>query len=92
MEAILSLPMVLLHRDFGVCDFMVDGASCHLTGIIDWSEGEICPFGHNFHGLQALTGTLHLKMGGGDMKITSFCRTAFGAHSRTRWETYLQRP
>ena len=60
MEAILSLPMVLLHRDFGI---MVDGMSCHLTGIIDWAEAEICPFGQNLHSLQALTGALQLKNG-----------------------------
>ena len=63
MEAVLSLPMVLLHRDFGTCNIMVDGRSCRLTGIIDWAEAEICPFGQNLHSLQALTGTLHLKNG-----------------------------
>lgn len=63
MEAILSLPMVLLHRDFGTCNIMVDGMSCHLTGIIDWAEAEICPFGQNLHSLQALTGALQLKNG-----------------------------
>lgn len=63
LEAILSLPMVLLHRDLGVCNIMVDRTSCHLTGVIDWAEAEICPFGQNLHSLQALTGALHLKNG-----------------------------
>lgn len=63
MEAILSLPMVLLHRDFSTCNIMVDGTSCHLTGVIDWAEAEICPFGQNLHSLQAVTGALHLKKG-----------------------------
>ncbi|MCJ1377781.1 hypothetical protein MMC17_000877 [Xylographa soralifera] len=63
MEAILSLPMVLLHHDLGTCNIMVDGTSCHLTGIIDWAEAEICPFGQNLDSLQALTGALHLKNG-----------------------------
>lgn len=63
MEAVLSLPMVLLHRDFGASNIMVEGRSCRLTGIIDWAEAEICPFGQNLHSLQALTGTLHLKNG-----------------------------
>ncbi|KAK7416916.1 hypothetical protein QQZ08_011834 [Neonectria magnoliae] len=31
MDVILSLPMVLLHRDFGTCNIMVDEASCHST-------------------------------------------------------------
>lgn len=63
MDAILSLPIVLLHRDFSTSNIMVDGTSCHLTGIIDWAETEICHFGQNLHSLQALTGTLHLKNG-----------------------------
>ncbi|KAG9231957.1 hypothetical protein BJ875DRAFT_506330 [Amylocarpus encephaloides] len=62
MEAILSLLMVLLHRDFGSCNIIVDGTSCRLTGVIDWAEAEICPFGQNLHSLQTLTGALHLKM------------------------------
>jgi hypothetical protein len=63
IEAILSLPMVLLHRDFSTCNIMVDAVSCNLTGVIDWAEAEICPFGQNLHSLQALTGTLHLRNG-----------------------------
>jgi len=63
METILSLPMVLLHYDFGTCNIMVDGTSCCLTRIIDWAEAEISPFGQNLHSLQALTGALHLKIG-----------------------------
>lgn len=61
METICSLPMVLLHRDFSTCNIMVDRASCYLTGIIDWAEAEICPFGQNLHSIQDLTGALHLK-------------------------------
>ncbi|KAG9229005.1 hypothetical protein BJ875DRAFT_411631 [Amylocarpus encephaloides] len=63
IEEVLSLPMILLHRDFGTCNIMVDEKSCHLTGVIDWAEAEICPFGQNLHSLQALTGKLHLKNG-----------------------------
>ncbi|KAH8590380.1 hypothetical protein B0O99DRAFT_721848 [Bisporella sp. PMI_857] len=55
--------MVLFHRDFGTCNIMVDGTSCRLTGIINWAETEICPFGQNLHSLQVLTGALHLKNG-----------------------------
>ncbi|KAI9803255.1 MAG: hypothetical protein M1825_002046 [Sarcosagium campestre] len=63
MNEILSLPMVLLHRDFGTCNIMVDEKSCHLAGVIDWAEAEICPFGQNLHSLQSFMGTLHLKNG-----------------------------
>lgn len=42
---------------------MVDEASCHLVGVIDWAETEVCPFGLNLHTIQALTGKLHLRDG-----------------------------
>ncbi|KAL7810802.1 hypothetical protein V8C44DRAFT_365449 [Trichoderma aethiopicum] len=63
MDAILSLPMVLLHRDFGTCNIIVDETSCRLVGVVDWTEAEVCPFGLNLHSLQALTGKLHLRDG-----------------------------
>jgi hypothetical protein len=54
MDAFLSLPMALLHRDFAICDIMVDWKSSRLTGIIDWPEPSFPA---------ALTGALHLKNG-----------------------------
>lgn len=63
MDDILSLPMVLLHRDLGSCNIIVDEATCHLVGVIDWAEAEVCPFGLNLHSLQSLTGKLHLRNG-----------------------------
>lgn len=60
---ILSLPMVLLHKDFGDCNIMVEEESCHLVGVIDWAEAEIGPFGTNLHSLQDLMSKLHLKNG-----------------------------
>lgn len=59
----MSLPMVLLHRDLGSCNIIVDEATCHLVGVIDWAEAELCPFGLNLHSLQSLTGKLHLRNG-----------------------------
>ncbi|KAF2460064.1 hypothetical protein BDY21DRAFT_384471 [Lineolata rhizophorae] len=63
MLAIYSLPMVVLHKDFGTCNIMVDSASCHLVGVIDWAEAEIGPFGLNMHSLQPLMSMFHLKHG-----------------------------
>ncbi|EPE04350.1 aminoglycoside phosphotransferase [Ophiostoma piceae UAMH 11346] len=60
---ILALPMVLLHKDFGDCNIMVDEESCHLVGVIDWAEAEMGPFGTNLHSLQDLMSKLHLKNG-----------------------------
>lgn len=63
MDDIISLPMVLLHRDFGSCNLLVNEVTCHLVGVIDWAEAEVCPFGLNLHSLQSLTGKLHLREG-----------------------------
>ncbi|KFZ08032.1 hypothetical protein V502_09592 [Pseudogymnoascus sp. VKM F-4520 (FW-2644)] len=63
VDAILSLPMVFLHQDFGVCNIMVDETTCHLVGVIDWAEAEIGPFGLNLSALESLSGKLHLRNG-----------------------------
>lgn len=55
--------MVLIHKDFGVCNILVDDATFNLVGVIDWAEAEIGPFGTNLHSLQALAAHLHLKNG-----------------------------
>ncbi|KAE8408301.1 hypothetical protein BDV37DRAFT_192819 [Aspergillus pseudonomiae] len=60
---ILSLPMVLLHKDFGVCNIMVNETSFNLTGVIDWAEAEIAPFGLNLHSLQRFISKFHLERG-----------------------------
>lgn len=55
--------MVLLHKDFGVCNIMVNETSCNLVGVIDWAEAEIAPFGLNLHSHQRLISKVHLKRG-----------------------------
>ena len=59
----MSLPMVLLHKDFGICNIMVNGETCQLVGVIDWAEAEIGPFGTNLHSVQPLISKFHLKHG-----------------------------
>ncbi|GAB7354900.1 hypothetical protein MBLNU459_g5534t1 [Dothideomycetes sp. NU459] len=54
MPSIMSLPMILLHKDFNVCNIMVDEKTCHLTGVIDWAEAEVGPFGLNLYSIQQL--------------------------------------
>ncbi|KAK4135299.1 hypothetical protein BT67DRAFT_419537 [Trichocladium antarcticum] len=63
LPSIYSLPTVLLHKDFGDCNIMVEGRTCNLVGVIDWAEAEIGPFGTNLHSLQDLMSKLHLKNG-----------------------------
>lgn len=63
LPRIFSLPMALLHKDFGDCNIMVEEPSCRLMEVIDWAEAEIAPFGTNLHSLQDLMSKLHLKNG-----------------------------
>ncbi|KAK4865246.1 hypothetical protein LT330_001869 [Penicillium expansum] len=63
LPAIFSLPMVLLHKDFGMRNVMVDADNNHLIGIIDWAEAEIGPFGTNLHCLQQFMSKYRLGVG-----------------------------
>ncbi|KAM3516438.1 hypothetical protein NHJ13051_009914 [Beauveria bassiana] len=63
LDDIMVLPMALLHKDFGACNLLVNPDSCHLTGVIDWAEATIGPFGTNLHSVQAFTGSMHLRNG-----------------------------
>ncbi|KAJ5735594.1 uncharacterized protein N7483_000719 [Penicillium malachiteum] len=63
LPAIFALPMVLIHKDFGVHNVMVDEKYNHLVGVIDWAEAEIGPFGTNFHSLQQFMGHFRLRVG-----------------------------
>ncbi|KAF2969721.1 hypothetical protein GQX73_g3865 [Xylaria multiplex] len=63
IDDIMSLPMVLLHQDLGSCNIMVEEATCHLVGVIDWAEAEVNPFGFNLYSIQSLMGKLHLRNG-----------------------------
>lgn len=63
LPSVLSLPMVLLHKDFGACNIMVNETSCNLVGVVDWAEAEVAPFGLNLHSHQRLISNIHLKTG-----------------------------
>lgn len=63
MSSVFSLPLVMVHRDFSTCNIMVDTTSCQLTGVIDWAEAGVCPFGQNLHFLQHFSGTMHISRG-----------------------------
>lgn len=83
MDAIFSLPMVLVHQDFGTCNIMVDEETCRLTGVLDWAEAEMGPFGQNLCSLEHLMGALHLKSG--------WRRYEDYEHlQRTFWSTFLE--
>ncbi len=39
-------PGVLTHGDLSEMNFLVNPETGHLTGVIDWAEAEILPFGY----------------------------------------------
>lgn len=63
IDAIFSLPLVLLHKDFNAYNIIIDETTYHLVGVVDWAKAEIGPFGVNLHSLQSLTGKLDLQNG-----------------------------
>ncbi|CAI7626079.1 unnamed protein product [Penicillium pancosmium] len=92
LPTIFSLPMVLLHKDFGVCNIIVNETSCNLVGVVDWAEAEIAPFGLNLYSHQRLISKVHLKNGWSryddyvileDMFWSTFTEEAGGLSSET---------
>jgi hypothetical protein len=53
--------MVLIHRDFGVCNVIVNEMTCNLVGVVDWAEAEIAPFGLNLYSHYRLISEINLK-------------------------------
>lgn len=49
-------PAVLTHGDLCEMNFLVDPKTGHLTGVIDWAEAEILPFGCALWGLENILG------------------------------------
>ncbi|EPE28005.1 Protein kinase-like (PK-like) [Glarea lozoyensis ATCC 20868] len=63
MEAVLDLPVVLLHRDISTANLIVDADTCELKGVLDWGEAGLGTFGQNLHFLQNLICVLDLPHG-----------------------------
>lgn len=49
-------PAVLTHGDLCEMNFLVDPETGHLTGVIDWAEAGILPFGCALWGLENILG------------------------------------
>ncbi|KAL2433957.1 hypothetical protein ABEF95_013128 [Exophiala dermatitidis] len=77
IDAVFSLPMVLLHQDFRQGNIIVDELTCNLSGVVDWADASICPFGLNLHHLEAITGKLHRKYGWVRFRDYDDLQTAF---------------
>ena len=55
-KLIVQVPWVLTHGDLSNMNMLVDRKSGHLTGIVDWAEATIEPFGIALWGLEGLLG------------------------------------
>lgn len=55
-EVIYQVPWVLTHSDLSNMNILVDSDSGHLTGVIDWADASIEPFGIALWGLESVLG------------------------------------
>ncbi|KAL3587855.1 hypothetical protein FPOAC2_13754 [Fusarium poae] len=53
-----SYPMVLNHGDLSEMNILVDPLTGRITGVIDWAEAKICPFGISLWGLENILGSM----------------------------------
>ena len=55
-EIIHQVPWVLTHSDLSNMNILVDSNSGHLTGVVDWADARIEPFGIALWGLESILG------------------------------------
>jgi hypothetical protein len=53
-----SYPFVLTHRDFSMLNLLLDEVSGAISGVVDWPEACILPFGFTLYGLEYCLGTM----------------------------------
>ncbi|KAI9049586.1 hypothetical protein LZ554_006612 [Drepanopeziza brunnea f. sp. 'monogermtubi'] len=51
-----SYPMVFQHDDLAVNNIHVDEASGRITGIVDWADAKVCPFGVSLANMEIVLG------------------------------------
>ncbi|KAI9783100.1 MAG: hypothetical protein M1839_004269 [Geoglossum umbratile] len=56
LPRLLSLPLVLNHGDIVDSNVMLNPSTGALTGLVDWTEAEMLPFGTCLYGLEELLG------------------------------------
>lgn len=56
-EIIYHVPWVLTHSDLSNMNILVDPDSGHLTGVVDWADAGIEPFGIALWGLESVLGS-----------------------------------
>ena len=55
LPRIFNIPFVITHGDLNEMNILVDDIG-HITGVIDWAESEICPFGISLWALENILG------------------------------------
>lgn len=55
-EIIYQVPWVLTHSDLSNTNILVNSDSGHLTGVVDWADASIEPFGIALWGLESILG------------------------------------
>ena len=53
-EISYQVPWVLTHSDLSNTNILVDSDSGHLTGVVDWADARIEPFGIALWGLESM--------------------------------------
>lgn len=54
-----TYPLALNHGDLSEMNILVDPSTGHITGVIDWAEAKICPFGISLWGLENVLGSMN---------------------------------
>lgn len=80
LDDILSLPHVPQHADLCDTNILVEPESGKITGVLDWSDAQVLPFGLNLHAVEAFTVHLNLDPEGLESSDHKAMQTVF-------WET-----
>lgn len=55
------LPFVLSHGDLNVSNILADPETGKITGVVDWAEAKVLPFGFTLYGLENILGWMDSK-------------------------------
>lgn len=75
-----SYPFTLTHTDLNETNVLVDPLTGHLTGVTDWVDAKIQPFGFSLYGVQNILGHM-------DKEGWHFC-DSYKADEDLFWDTF----
>lgn len=53
-----AFPFVLNHGDFNEVNLLINSKTGNVTGVIDWAEASVLPFGFSLYGLENIFGSM----------------------------------